>query len=147
MKRLFFVVIALTLIVIGFASFRRKSGRRDDWVEIRGERFSVEIADEEKEQIQGLSGRESLCSKCGMLFVYATVGPRIFWMKEMRFPLDFVWIRDGRVVELTSNVSSPGVNEPPTVVSPREPADAVLEVPAATIALKGWQIGDLIERK
>lgn len=139
--------LVIALVVIGFVLLRRTSEQQDGLVIIRGETFAVEIADEEQEQVQGLSGRDGLCQRCGMLFVYTKAAPRTFWMKEMNFSLDFVWIREGKIVELTQNVPPPSVNEPPAIVNPRELSDTVLEVPAGTIARLGWQVSDRVGRK
>ena len=56
------------------------------------------------EQINGLSGVGKLCRDCGMLFVFGKPKIQSFWMYGMKFPLDFVFIRDSRVVEVVENV-------------------------------------------
>ena len=73
-------------------------------VRLNGQEFIVEIADTSEKQIQGLSGRESLGLNAGMLFVYNDYNIRLFWMKEMKFPLDIVWIKDGLVVGCSEKV-------------------------------------------
>ncbi len=62
----------------------------------------MELALTPQEQAQGLSGRAELPPGAGMLFVYDTEGRRSFWMPDMHFPLDMVWINgDCRVVDIT----------------------------------------------
>lgn len=69
--------------------------------------LTVEVADTTFTRMRGLSNRESLLSGCGMLFVFPAKGRYGFWMKDMRFPLDLVWIADGSVVGVTANVPPP----------------------------------------
>lgn len=67
-------------------------------------RFSwpVELAVTWQEQAQGLSGRAELAAGSGMLFVWEQESRRSFWMPDMNFPLDLVWINgDCTIVEIT----------------------------------------------
>jgi uncharacterized membrane protein (UPF0127 family) len=62
-------------------------------------RLRLEIADTDAEQARGLSWRASLPRDQGMLFVFASSGNPCFWMKDMRFDLDLIWLdADKRVV-------------------------------------------------
>ena len=78
-----------------------------------------------------------------MLFVYATpVGRHAFWMKDMHFDIDIVWIAGGRVAEIHHDVA----HEPwERVVRPEHPVDLVLEVTAGTARRLGWQAGDPVD--
>jgi uncharacterized membrane protein (UPF0127 family) len=101
----------------------------------------AEVADTLERRTRGLSGRESLREGEGMVFPYAQADRHGFWMKDMRFDIDIVWIRAGRVVDVTHRA----VHDPPgelPVYRPREPADLVLEVPAGTAERLGWRPGD-----
>lgn len=118
-------------------------------VTIRGRRIAVELADTLEKKARGLGDRDALAPRTGMLFPYAMPGVHAFWMAGMRFDLDLVWIRDGRIVDITARVPHPppeasrGPGLPPLpVYSPREPADLVLEVTAGTAEQLGWRIGD-----
>ena len=66
-----------------------------------------------------------------MLFIFPTPAPRAFWMKDMRFALDIIWIgSDLRVVDITENALPESY---PATFSPRAPAQFVLEVPAGLV--------------
>lgn len=54
--------------------------------------ISVEIANDDCKRELGLSGRDSLASGNGMLFIYEEEGAHGMWMKDMEFPIDAVWI-------------------------------------------------------
>lgn len=119
-------------------------------VTIGGARIDAELARTSAEKQRGLGGRRGLAPGAGMLFVFDEPDRHVFWMLDMQFALDFVWIRDDRIVDLTPDVPPP----PPEVdagsgalrqVSPREPARLVLEVAAGTIAKRGWKVGDAVE--
>lgn len=86
----------------------------------------IDIVDTPPERARGLSGIDSIEDDEGMLFVFG--GPRrySFWMKDMRFPIDIVWIgEDRRVVDITENLRPESY---PAQYQPREPAQYVLEV-------------------
>lgn len=75
--------------------------------------YVVDLAVSAEERVQGLSGRPSLGVDRAMLFVYEEDRPRTFWMPDMRFPLDMVWIRSDCVVDgVTSDVPNPPVDTP-----------------------------------
>jgi uncharacterized membrane protein (UPF0127 family) len=57
-----------------------------------GHVVDVEIAATAAEREHGLSDRDALPQDAGMLFDMEQVSTPDFWMKDMRFPLDLVWI-------------------------------------------------------
>ena len=114
------------------------------WVEIGRQRVAVDLALTPEEQQLGLGGRDALPWDEGMYFVYERSALYGFWMKGMRFPIDIVWIRSGRIVDISAQVPFvPGENGP--TVRPREAVDAVLEVPAGYANANGWRIGDRVQ--
>ena len=113
-------------------------------VTIRGTVIPVEVARTPALRTQGLSGRESLSADGGMLFVFEKKGSYGFWMKEMKFPLDIIWIADDKIVDIKPNLPPAGLAD---LVSyfPQTPANYVLEVNAGFAASHGWQTGDKVE--
>jgi uncharacterized membrane protein (UPF0127 family) len=103
--------------------------------------IDAEIADTPERQRRGLSGRRSLARGEGMLFLYDEPGLRGFWMPDMHFDIDIVWIRAGRIVHIESRVPHVVTGALPTY-RPETPADTVLEVVAGTAAELGWRVGD-----
>jgi uncharacterized membrane protein (UPF0127 family) len=61
-------------------------------------------------------------------------------MRGMRFPLDLIWISDGRVAGLTRNVPA---TFPGELTSPA-PVDQVLEVPGGFADRYGIKAGDRV---
>lgn len=112
----------------------------DGWITIGDQRIALEIARTPEQQELGLGGRASLAWGQGMLFQYdKPIFPR-FWMKDMRFDIDIIWIREGRVIEISNQVPHvPGENGP--TASPRSLADTVLEVPSGFAQANRWHRG------
>ena len=104
-------------------------------------KFQVQIVDDQRSRAQGLSGRKELGSDEGMLFVFEDQGLHSFWMRGMEFPLDFVWIRDGRVVGIESN-APPDNSADPKIYFPPEPVDNVLEINAGMANISNLKVGD-----
>ena len=149
-KNIFTIAVVLALLFGIYAWFYARSPEKaaenhapafsKAIVEIGGREISVEIADEPDEQVQGLSGREGLPENEGMLFVFERPGFYKFWMKEMRFAIDVVWIgADWKIVGVSRNVlpeSYPGAILPPAR------AQYVLELDAGLAAKYGLKPGD-----
>jgi len=112
------------------------------------QKLAVEIMRTLEEQNQGLSGRESLPEDRGMLFVYTKPGIQHFWMKDMLFPIDIIWINEGKIVAITNDIPIPDQDTPisqlPTYASP-QPVSAVLEVNAGYTKKHNIAIGDAVE--
>jgi uncharacterized membrane protein (UPF0127 family) len=65
-------------------------------------------------------------------------------MKGMNFPLDFIWIRENKVVDITENAPAE-TKTIPSIYKPKEPVDMVLEVNAGVVKKDKIKIGDIIE--
>ena len=108
--------------------------------------FTVEVADKPELRYQGLSGRPALPAGTGMLFVFQREGTHTFWMKDMRFPLDMMWIDAAcTVVHVTRNVPPPepgqALSDLPTY-GPTTSVLYVLEINAGAAGLAGVRLGD-----
>ncbi len=113
---------------------------------LKDKEIEVEIAKTEEERTKGLSHRESIGNYQGMLFIFPQkdVLPT-FWMKDMKFPLDIIWINDGKIVKIDENVDYPKENSQKnlTLYKPPTPVDFVLEVKAGFSRENNWQAGDV----
>jgi uncharacterized protein len=112
--------------------------------------FNIEIVDAPEERALGLGGRESLATGSGMLFIFDKSEKHRFWMKGMRFPLDFIWINDTRVVDILPDMKPPEPNQPDETlpfISPIIAVDKVLEVNAGDVKRYNIRVGDKIEIK
>jgi uncharacterized membrane protein (UPF0127 family) len=107
-------------------------------VSIGGQQYTLEIADTEVKRTVGLGGRDGICDTCGMLFLFESRGRYTFWMKDMRFALDIVWLLGDEVVAIKRDVHSDFSG----VFRPEVSADKVLEFPAS--AGQGLNVGDTV---
>lgn len=108
---------------------------------IRGVPVTAEVVSTPEKLYLGLSHRPALPPGHGMLFLLPATEVQHFCMRDMRFGLDFLWLRDGRVAGVTPEVPA---DFPGTVSSP-VPVSQVLEVPAGFVAAHGIQVGDPVE--
>ncbi len=104
-------------------------------------KIDVEIVETNKDKAKGLGGRDVLNDDQGMLFVYDNPDYYTFWMKGMRFDIDFLWINNKKIVDITENVSH---LDEQRIYSSREPVDRILEVNAGFIRKNNIKIGDEI---
>ncbi len=101
----------------------------------------VSVAATEATRERGLSGRESLKADEGMLFVFGGTDTYAFWMKDMRFPIDILWIRNGQLVDITTDAAIPVAGQELPLYFPRVPVDHVLEVSAGFARAHGLRTG------
>ncbi len=112
--------------------------------DIRGHRMVLDVVDTPDARAQGLSGRPTLAPDQGMLFVFPTSTQSTFWMREMRFPLDIVWIDHGTVVDVVT-MSAPAAAGPIPTHTAIAPADRVLEVVAGRASDLGLTTGTRVD--
>ena len=147
-----FIYVLLTVSVIGILILMYKSGVLDSGnfkykqatVTIRGERFGVDVADNMASRELGLGGRENLAADRGMFFVFNSLAERTFWMKNVGFSIDIIWIAGNKVVGFEEN-AVPHKSESLTKISrykSPEAVDRVLEVAAGTVKRVGIVVGD-----
>jgi uncharacterized membrane protein (UPF0127 family) len=137
-KTLFIILSIITLFTIWFYNRHPLVTQ----VSIGKHTFIVDIAITASEKEKGLGGRKNLEEGHGMLFPFDHKERYSFWMKDMRFPIDIVWIRDNNVIDITKNAPvATGPYLP--VYSPSSPANKVLELPAGTADKLGIKIGDI----
>ena len=130
------IIAIILLIVIGTIIFLDNKNSPENNIWINNQQIAVEIAETPSQKAQGLSGREQLCDNCGMLFLLEEYQEHSFWMKEMKFDLDFVWIEGNRVVEINKNISY--IKGEQEKISPDVLADKVLEINAGKAS--EWEI-------
>lgn len=144
MKQAFVALgIFLVLIILGLAFFviPKASGLKTGEVQVGNAFFQVEIADTPVARSKGLSGRGFLSEDRGMLFLFPFSGNYGFWMKDMKFPIDIIWIKDNKVVGMIIG-SEPEEGEAPTIYNPPESIDKVLEINAGLTQKLGIRVGD-----
>jgi uncharacterized protein len=105
------------------------------WVELGGERYAVEVADDNAERARGLMFRDLLDEGHGMLFIHEREEPQAYWMKNTRIPLDILYFDNERALVSQQRDVPPcsAGNACPSYPS-RAPARYVLELNAGEAA-------------
>lgn len=141
---LLFIVVAVTWIL--FSAFsHKKMIEQLPQITVGNNVFVVEIADTTANRAKGLSGRDFLRENEGMLFLFDRPATQNFWMKNMKFPIDIIWINDDRIVGFAENASVSVVGEQLFIYSSLEPVDKVLEVNAGLVKKYNIKIGDTVK--
>lgn len=112
------------------------------WVELKGQRYQVELAMDEASRSQGLMFRDQLPQQQGMLFVFPVQAPQAFWMRNTRIPLDILYFDQAlRLVSITPEAPPCHATRCPAYPS-RGPARFVLELNAGHARQLGLKPGD-----
>lgn len=115
-------------------------------VAIGGRVFQVEAASTAMERARGLSGRDSLRDGEGMFFIFNEPDMHGFWMKDMKFPIDIIWIKGDGVVGFSESAApEPRVSSwRLKIYHPPEAVDRVLEINAGLVRKYGLKVGDKV---
>ncbi len=110
-----------------------------------GETIFADLVKTEEDRMRGLMFRKTLNEDQGMLFVFVSEGLYSFWMKNMNFAIDILWLdRQRRIVHLEREVP-PCEKEPCPSYAPTLPAKYVLELKAGSIEKRKLKLYDRIE--
>lgn len=105
-------------------------------------KLDIEIADNDYDVQTGLMYRNSMQDDRGMLFVFPTMQPRYFYMRNTKFPLDLIYLdKDKTIVSFQENAKPFDESSLPSQV----PAQYVLEVNAGLAEKWLLEIGDRME--
>lgn len=108
--------------------------------------LNVELANNQKSTQLGLSFRDEIGSD-GLLFIFPQSSKRTFWMYEMKFDLDMVWINGDRVVGFSKNVKKPALgasNQDIETAAINSFSDKVLELNSGDIDRYKIEVGDVV---
>ncbi|MFA5986925.1 MAG: DUF192 domain-containing protein [Parcubacteria group bacterium] len=134
------IVIGISCIVYFFV---QKEKGHEPRIKIGNQKVTLDVAVTEQEKMQGLSGRTALCDACGMLFVFDSAMPQTFWMKDMLFDIDVLWIDQNTIVGLQKDISHKRQEKEVFVSS--KPADKVVELPAGFIDTHHVWVGQIVD--
>lgn len=105
------------------------------WVELAGQRYRVEVADDDAARARGLMFRDRMDADAGMLFIHDREEPQAYWMKNTRIPLDILYFDDGlRLVAQQRDVPPCSAGDACPSYPSKRPARYVLELNAGEAA-------------
>lgn len=141
------LILIIIIIFLIFWYFKRPSTYETINLRISDRLIRVVLADDFSKRTRGLSGRQQLGEDEGMLFIFPYKDKYSFWMKDMNFPIDIIWISDDKIVGVEESVD-PQIDA--SVINlkmyhPSEPINYVLELSAGSFQKRNFKIGDLIK--
>lgn len=137
------VIISVSIfLVYSKNNHSRTAGYVHRSITLENTTFDAFVSDTEALRANGLSNFPSLASNQTMLFVFPNAGSWGFWMKDMLFPLDIVWLdQNGAIVSFEENISPATY---PNIFFPKGESLYVLEFPAGTVKKIGAKVGDKV---
>lgn len=110
--------------------------------------LTVDVASTPEQRAQGLSDRENMDIDRGMIFVFEQEVKPNFIMRNMRFSLDFLWVKDDQIVDILENIPPDPAGTPDNQLkryAPIAPINRVIEVNAGYVKKYGIKVGDRIK--
>lgn len=144
LKQILLLIFLFILVAVSFTIFKaakQPALLKTASVAVGNSSFYIEVADNFASRAKGLSGHAPLTADQGMLFIFQIPAPYPFWMKDMTFPLDIIWIRANKVIGFAENAPVPSGSDTPSF-SPPGMVDMVLEVNSGVVKNQGINVGD-----
>jgi hypothetical protein len=136
-------ILTTVCLIFYFKQLDKNFLNNSQSVSINKKVIKVELASGAVSQYRGLSRRESLCADCGMLFIFPDKQIRTFVMRNMNFPLDIIFIADGKIINIEKNLEPEG-NSPAKIYQSATPANGVLELNGGYCEKYNIIVGDII---
>lgn len=140
------ILIVFFLLLNKIISLAKLDGEKSEYknIEIKGKQVVCEVVSDQNSWYLGLSNRENLCVNCGMLFAFPNKQERKFVMRNMKFPLDIIFIDSDKIINIASDLPPEGAN-PVNVYTSASATDYVLEVPGGFCQKNNIVAGDTIK--
>ena len=140
-----FLVLSVIIIIAGYFMYKNSSSKSNK-ICIEGKTcFYAEIADTLGERERGLSGKQSLGDDKGMLFIFEEETLPGFWMKDMKFPIDKLWIDENKkIVGIEKNMQPCEEGKECPVFYPSRDIMYVFEINSGLSDAYGFEEGDSV---
>lgn len=141
-RKLLILIPVVILLVFGTLFYTLYKASQPN-LQIKGQIFHLEVVKTEKDKQIGLSKYKTFPQDKGMLFLFDKEGFYSFWMKDMKFPIDIIYIKGNKITTIYGNVPINNLK----IYSPTQPSDKVLEINANLSKKYGFKTGDLVTFK
>ena len=140
-----FIFIAIFIIIVTLLLIKGSHGSNKPigYIKIGGQNIKIELAITPAEQERGLSGKTELKENESMLFVFDHPDKHYFWMKDMNFPIDIIWLNDNGEILYIEKDAWP--ESYPKTFGPEMDSKYVLEVIAGFSEKNNLKVGDEVE--
>ena len=141
-----FILIIFPVLIIILGIFVLSRGQNTmKTIKIKNQQFEINIVKTQADIEKGLSGRENMAENEGMLFEFSDLDFRTFWMKNMNFPIDIIFIDENyKICDIKENFQSCQSINCPNYISKCN-AQYVLETNTGFAKLNKIQINELVE--
>ena len=152
LRKTIFISINVSLCIIQLFTFNQSFAKEIVYSHAivttsTGEEIPVEVADTLKKRSLGLGKRTSLKKGWGMLFIFEKRKPYRFWMEDMQFPLDIIWLDNHRIVHIIHNAKPANSRYETKVMTSPVPVNFVLEIAAGRAAKLQLKTGQRMKFK
>lgn len=152
MKKILIAFVLLLIVVAGVVvaqNYLRTQNlfqtKNEPKASINNNSFQLIVVKTPKEMEIGLSETSNLPKNKGMLFLFESPDLHPFWMKNMKIPIDIIYVRNNKIVTIFSKVQPPlDSNENLIIYRPLEQSDKVLEINAGLAEEYNFNKGDKV---
>ena len=143
------IIFALFLLLVGGVVYYKLIATQmkniNGKVTINKQVFNIEAVKTDKDKQIGLTKYTAIKDNQGMLFVFDPASETSFWMKNMKFPIDIIFIKDDTIVSFVENAPIPTPNAEPPIYQSEVPVNYVLEINDVLIKKYNIKKGDKVK--
>lgn len=146
-KNILIVTFLLILFALIYLLFLNNPPPNTVQINLKGQKFQLEVAKTVPQQTKGLMDRTSICQNCGMVFVFSLEIPQVFWMKDTLIPLDMIFLdHTGTIINIVTATPEPRVSDSKlTLYRSASPAKYVIELNAGVTGELDLKSGNIID--
>ncbi len=142
-KNIFYLILISFFVFFLFNISQPEDSEGIKFVNIAEKKIKVDLALSPDEQERGLSGRPNLGEGEGMLFIFDKLAKYSFWMKDMNFAIDIIWIGENmKIIYIEKNAQPDSY---PQTYRSNQNTKYVLEVVAGFSEKNNLKVGDRVE--
>lgn len=145
MKLFILLFISLFVVLVLFIFLTNNKSQKPAVI-IENKTFFLDVAKTDKEKEIGLAKYDKLPENMAMLFIFSYPNYYSFWMKNMKFPIDIIYIKDNKIVDIFTDVPYPKTkNEQLPIYTTKQKANFVLEINANLSKKYNFKIGSSVK--
>ena len=145
-----FLLLLIPIVYNGFEGVKAQQQEQNQTalVSVGGVNVLTSLSTTPDSQAKGLAIKDSLKENEGMLFIFELPQKHSFWMKDMKFPIDIIWInQDGKIVHIEKNLPPCVFLLPCPSYAPNDDSLYVLEVVSNFTNKFDINVGDSVDSK
>jgi uncharacterized membrane protein (UPF0127 family) len=144
-KKFSLIAVALIMVLFFILKFWQQYHFDEAYIQVADETLNILVAKNPYQWRLGLGKRDSMEGFQGMLLAYPEKDRHGIVMRNMKFPLDVIWISDGVIIDMAQNIPVENLAEESLKqYYPRKECNAVLELSSGWAGEHGLKIGDKV---